>query len=939
MPDREIDGREQLLTFGPFELVRSRKLLLQNGRPVRLGSRAIELLVVLVERAGEVVGKNELIAHVWPNTIVEENNLRVHLAALRKCLGAGQPGARYIINVAGRGYSFVAPVARAAGSTARLTASSEASIPGNLPAAISRPIGRTLAVDTVAHLLGGHRLVTVIGPGGIGKSTVAVAAAEQISESFPAGVFFTDLTAVVDPAHIPATLAAAIGTSVPVADAVAGLIAQVRDAQMLLLVDNCEHLIADMAEVAARLLRGSSSLRILATSREPLQVDGEQVYQLSSLESPPEAGLPTAEEAMTFPAVQLFAERATNGFENFAVTDANAALIARICRRLDGVPLAIEIVAARAGLVGLHALELGEEDAEILAARGRRTASARHRSLRATLDWSYRHLAEAEQQVFMRLSVFRGWFTAPAAVAVVSDALVSEGVALEALMSLVGKSLVATDISDQDFRYRLLHVTRLYAAEHLQVAGDARAAWLRHGHFLCGFLERAILELATLSRARWLQIHQSCIEDIRAVLEWAFGAHGDPLLGAQLTAAAGTFGFQVALIDEFRGWTETALLAVRSLPVADPDLEVRLAVALSILRNRMADPPSTVDADIDRMIALTREGGVPQNVIWPMTHRALMMLDFGDYATATSALAELEATVRREDDAFAALTVDRVGAMVCHWSGDHRRARQLAERVLRHPVQSIPLVYSPISVDRRISMRVVLARILWLEGLADQAQELAAEALDLATSDSPNALCDALGHAVVPIAFWRGDQQEAAAKSRMLLEHSRRYTLTRWHIAANCFQIALRGGSTVAEASGDDLAQAAPLPGLQRDLMGTLSGHWFDATTMARGEHQLAGWCTPELLRRNAQLQLRVGTAEARRRAEASLQASLSAAHNQGALAWELRTATTLASLWQQQDRPGDAVALLAPVVARLTEGGQTRDVLDARQLLSQLPR
>jgi predicted ATPase/DNA-binding winged helix-turn-helix (wHTH) protein len=936
LPDREI-GREQLLTFGPFELVRSRKLLLQNGRPVRLGSRAIDLLMVLVERAGEVVGKNELIAHVWPNTIVEENNLRVHLTALRKCLGAGQPGARYIINVAGRGYSFVAPVARAQGSPARL-ASSQAPIPGNLPAAISRPIGRTLAVDTVAHLLGGHRLVTVIGHGGIGKSTVAVAAAEQIGDSFPAGVFFTDLTAIFDPAHIPATLASAIGTSVPVADPVASLMMHVRDAQLLLLVDNCEHLIADVAEVAARLLRGSSRLRILATSREPLQVDGEQVYQLSSLESPGEAGLPTAAEAMTFPAVQLFAERATNGFENFAVTDANAALIARICRRLDGVPLAIEIVAARAGLVGVHALDLGEEDAEILAARGRRTAAARHRSLRATLDWSYRHLTDAEQKVFMRLAVFRGWFTAPAAVAVVSDGQIDEGSALEALMSLVGKSLVATEISDQDFRYRLLHVTRLYAAEHLQMAGDAQAAWHRHGEFLCGFLERAILELATQSRSRWLQIHQSSIEDIRAVMEWAFGPHGDALLGARLTAAAGTFGFQAALIEEFRGWTETALLAVRGLPVAQPDLEVRLAVALSVLRNRMADPPSAVDADIDRMIALTREGGVPQNVIWPTTSRALMMLDFGDYATAASSLSELEANVRRQDDAFAALTVDRVGAMVCHWAGDHRRARQLAERVLRHPAQSIPSLYSPLSVDRRVSMRVVLARILWLEGLADQAHELAGEVLDLATSDSPNALCDALGHAVVPIAFWRGDMQEAAAMTETLLEHSRRYTLTRWHIAANCFQMALRSGAGALTTAADDpLAQAAPLPGLQRDLMGTISDQWFDAATATRGEHQQGGWCTPELLRRHAQIQLRQGTASGRRQAQGSLEASLAVARNQGALAWELRTATTLASLWHEDGRVTDAAALLGPLIARVTEGQATRDVLNARQVLQQL--
>ncbi|MEJ0100261.1 MAG: winged helix-turn-helix domain-containing protein [Pseudomonadota bacterium] len=936
MPDREI-GREQLLTFGPFQLVRSRKLLLQDGRPVRLGSRAIDLLMVLVERAGEVVGKNELIALVWPNTVVEENNLRVHLTALRKSLGAGQPGARYIINVAGRGYSFVAPVERTEGRGTRLESST--AIPGNLPAAISRPIGRALAVDTVAHLLGGHRLVTVIGPGGIGKSTVAVAAAERIGAAFPAGVFFTDLTAVTDAAHLPAALASAIGTSVPVVDPVRALIAHVRDAQMLLLVDNCEHLIDDVAEVALRLLRGSPHLRILATSREPLQVDGEQVYQLSSLESPAESGLTTAEEAMTFPAVQLFAERATNGFENFAITDANAALVARICRRLDGVPLAIEIVAARAGLVGVHALELGDEDAEILAARGRRTASSRHRSLRATLDWSYRQLTGVERKVLMRLSVFRGWFTAPAAVAVVADELLDEGAALEALMSLVVKSLLATDISEQEFRYRLLHVTRLYAAEHLQSTQDAQAAWRRHGQYLCEFLERSILEMTTLSRDRWLRLHQSSIEDIRALMDWAFGPQGDALLGAQLTAAAGRFGFQVALLDEFRSWTEMALRALRQLETPQPALELRLTMAQALLRNRMADPDSAVDADINRMIALTRDGGVPRNRIAPLSHRALVMLDFGDYATSASALAELEATARQEDDAFAAFTADRVGAMVCHWSGDHPRARQLAERVLRHPLQAAPPTYSPVAVDRRVSMRVVLARILWLEGCADQARELAAEALSLAGSDSPHALCDALGHAVCPIAFWRGDVQEATAMTALLLEHSRRYTLTRWHIAANCFESVLHAmsGTVATDPAGDDVAQVAPLPGLQRDLMGTISERWFDATTMARGEHRLAGWCTPELLRRNAQLQLRQGTAAGMRMAEASLQTSLEVARDQGAFGWELRSATMLAELWREQGRSSEAVGLLEPLVTRIPEGEGTRDVVNARSSLSKL--
>jgi predicted ATPase/DNA-binding winged helix-turn-helix (wHTH) protein len=924
LADRNVDEVEQVLAFGPFELVPSRKLLLRDGVIVRLGSRAIELLMALVERSGEVVGKNELIAHVWPDTVVEDNNLRVHITALRKALGAGQPGARYIINVTGRGYSFIEPVTHGTGSAPM--AGVEPARLGNLPISISRPVGRSLAVDSIAHLLIGHRLVTIVGPGGIGKSTVALEVAEQISERFPAGACFADLSGVAEADSIPVALASAVGASILSEDPVSSLVAYLRNLKMLILVDNCEHLIEEATEVILRVLRSTSEVTVLATSREPLQAEGEQIYQLSALGSPPADSPQSAAEALRYPAVQLFAERAMNGSDSFMVTDENAGAIGNICRRLDGVPLAIEIVAARAGLVGLAALELGEDDSALLTATGRRTASARHRSLRATLDWSYAQLSQVEQLALQRLSIFKSWFGVPAAVAVVKDASMHERDALEAVMALIGKSLLATDISDQDFRYRLLHVTRVYAAELLTASGEVSATRRRHAEYLQMFLEDATRNNATLSRTRWQMLHQSSIEDLRAAMDWALQSDSDRKLGARLALAGVTFGFQLSLIDEFRRWTERALAVVKGLPEPDPALELRLAVALSTLRNRMADSDGSADTDIDRMIALTREVGTPQNLIWPLANRALMTLDFGDYATATQTLTELEATARLDDDAFAALTADRVGAMVCHWAGDHRRGRQLAERVLRHPARAIPPVYSPISVDRRVSMRVVLARILWLEGFADQSRELAAEALALASADSPNAVCDVLGHAACPIAFWRGDPLEARRLTDMLLENSRRYALTRWSIAASCFEATL-----AAEQSA-----MPPLPGLQRDLMATISDRWLDAATIARGQQQLAGWCTPEIQRRVAEAQMR-SQAGSIASASALLNASVQLARAQGSLAWELRSATTLADMWLAEGRRREGAALLEPILSRFSEGLATADVLRARALIQQL--
>lgn len=920
---------EQVLTFGPFQLFPARKMLLENGREVRLGSRAIELLTALVDRAGEVVGKNELIAYVWPNTVVEDNNLRVHIASIRKRLGEGQAGARYIVNVAGRGYSFIAPVAS---SGAAAIDTPPLPLRSNLPAPISRPVGRAHALNVLKELVTTRRLVTIVGPAGIGKSTVAIAVAELLTEAFEHRVFFADLAVATNVASGAAALASALGISVLTGDPIGSLVANLRDSRLLIVLDNCEHVISGAADMAQRILRDAPGVSLLTTSREPLLLEGEHIYQLPALTSPAEFERLTAAKALEYSAVQLFAERALNGSENFSLTDANAAAVATLCRRLDGVPLAIEIVAARAGLVGLTALGFASDRTDILSVAGRRTASARHSSLGAALAWSYEHLTPLEQSVLQRLSVFTGWFSVTAAVAVVSDDLVKEAGALEALMSLAAKSLLVTDISEPEFRYRLLHVTRVYAAALLSDSGVAAVTARRHAQYFCDFLTATTRNYITLSRSHWLALHQSSMDDIRAALEWAFGANGDEPLGVNLTVAAVTFGFQLSLIDEFKKRIEAALAAARRFDVPAPDLEARLTLALTNLQMRTGERVEGLDATMDRVVALTRESGVTQNIIWPLTNRALIPLDLGDHAGALNAFAELETAARQQDDPFASLTADRVGAMVFHWCGHHSRARNLAERVLRHPARTIPLVYSAISVDRRVSMRMVLSRILWLEGSPEQSQAMAAEALELALADSPSAVCDVLGHAAVPIAFWCGDLTLAATMSEMLMDHSRRYTLTRWYIAAQCFKtiLALSAGTPLDA----ELESATPLPGLQRDLLATISPRWIDSTTMERGTHRLAGWCTAELLRAAGEMHLRNNEASA---AETAFVRALECAREQQALAWELRSASSLARLWMSQGRRKDAEQTLLPVHQRFREGARTADLMTARSILDEL--
>src|SRR5436853_259003 len=454
-----MNGRAIL--FGPFLLLAEQRLLLEGDRPVRLGSRAFDILAALVERAGEVVGKEELIARAWPQTFVEEANLKMQVSALRRALGDGQGGHRYVATVPGRGYNFVAPVHR--DEPVRAALRPAVALAHNLPLAATRMIGREEAVATLVSGLSRQRLVTVVGPGGIGKTTVALAVAERMIADYEHGVWLVDLAPLSDPRLVPSAVATVLGLEVRTENPLPGLIAALRDRRMLLLLDNCEHVIDAAASLAAAVLSGVPGVNILATSREPLGVAGEREHRLGPLGSPPSSSGLTAAEAAAFPAVQLFVERATAIVEDFALTDANAQPIVEICQRLDGLPLAIEFAAPRVEVLGVAALAASLDSLPLLGAQ-RRTAMPRHRTMRAVVDWSYRLLSEDEQRFLRALGIFAGGFTVEAAAAVL-DAVKTRIDAINSLADLVAKSLVVADVSGAQPRFRLLDTIRAYALE------------------------------------------------------------------------------------------------------------------------------------------------------------------------------------------------------------------------------------------------------------------------------------------------------------------------------------------------------------------------------------------------------------------------------------------------------------------------------------------
>jgi predicted ATPase/DNA-binding winged helix-turn-helix (wHTH) protein len=571
---------EETFAFGSFHLIPAQRMLFEDGRPLRLGSRALDILVTLVERAGETIHKDQLIARTWPDTVVDEGALRTHVAALRKTLGDGRAGNRYIANNSGRGYSFVAPVTREQGRAAATAPPDRAAVRGNLPAPLTSIVGRDDIIAALAAQLGRRRFLTIVGPGGIGKTTVALAVAEKVSASYEDGVWLVELASLPDPDLVASALGTVLGISLPGINPISGLAGWLRDKHALIVLDSCEHVIGAVAAIAEAILKAAVRVSILATSREPLRAEGEWRHRLSSLELPPRSDDLTPDGALQYSAVQLFNERALAITDGFVLGDGEVVPVLEICHRLDGMPLALELAAARVDVFGVKGLAARLDDRFAVLTSGRRTALPRHQTLRAAMDWSYEVLPETEQIILRHLAVFQGDFAIDAAAAVATDDRIGTGDVFEGIANLAAKSLISTDISSDLTYHRLLDTTRAYALEKLSESGEIARVRALHAEYCRDLFEHAETEWETRPTAEWLAEYGRQIDNLRAALDWAFSPGGDGSIGVALTAAAVPLWMQLSLLEECRGRIERALAALAAGADRDARCEMKLHAAL-----------------------------------------------------------------------------------------------------------------------------------------------------------------------------------------------------------------------------------------------------------------------------------------------------------------------------------------------------------------------
>lgn len=941
------------LSFGPFTLDPARHVLTMSGKPVRIGSRALAILIALTERkVGEVVSKEELIAKAWPNVhVVDEANLRTQIFELRRVLGDDRRGARYVTTVPGRGYRFVAPVV----STEILSPSrSKARHEGDLltlPHRSAGPIGREEVVFQICQSLRRNRFITVTGPGGIGKTTVALAVGEHGAPDYPDGVVFVDLVPIDDRSVVEDTIYSAIRSALaPSAALETGAPPPLDGKRILIILDNCERIIETCATVAEKLFGSGTGVHILATSREALRAETEQVFRLQPLAAPPDIEKLSPAEAQRYPAVQLFVERARAHVQGYELCDENAGAVAQICRKLDGIALAIELAAGQIEAFGTSGVAERLNDWFKLAMRGRRTALPRHQTLGDTLDWSFETLSPEERRVLLRLSCFAGRFSLEGACAVGGEGHCE---LYRIIASLVGKSLVDVDDRDRSARYRLLDTTRLYCLRRLLDSEDASLVFNLHARHVIGQLE----SLDQGSRAAPPQESAAnlsrYIGDIRVALDRAAESEeGDDVFIALVLAALPVW-LHLAFYRECRTHVEAALRRLQRMPAPEPEHEMRLFLALGTTLAYLKGAREQAEGAFAGALQIAEHLGDVERQLRALWGLWSSRFNGGQLAGAFEAAERFRTTAAGAADVGAAAVGERLLAASCLSLGDFRGTEHHLTIALHDGAAwTNGSDIARFRFDQRVAARSLLGMTCWILGCPDRAVREAESALSEA-----NALAHPLSQALAleracSVFILNGSLDRAEAMADALASHADRHGLDVWRVLAACGRavvLVARGRLDTGLRLMSEMIAAFPREEFQvrhtgwrtrwAEALG-LAGRYGEALVvisklMEEADARQQSWCQSDLLCVKGHIHQARGELGDIVSAEAAYRAAIARANEQQALSWELRSAIGLARLWRSRGRIGEARDLITPIYARFTEGFDTLDLAIAREFFS----
>ncbi|MBZ9653648.1 ATP-binding protein [Phyllobacterium lublinensis] len=935
---------DNVVAFGPFLLHSEHRRLFCGAEEVRLGGRAMEMLVILAQKKGDVVHKEELYNAAWPGIFVHEANLKVTIASLRRALREYSPAEDYIRTFVGRGYWLSDQVtAGDMPSIADLPVVANTQFPE-----LGTVVGRDDDIAELRRKIATNRLTTIAGPGGIGKTTVAVATGQLLEDEEGGRVTFIDLSRAAGEEFVIPSIAAALGISSANQDRLEAISSILARRKTLLLLDTCEHVLNAVAHLCDVILANTRDIRILATSRQVLRAKREEVFWLAPLQVPPSGQTHTAQQVLRYTAPQLLIERASEKGE-YTMGDGDASAVAEICRRLDGSPLAIELVSSR--LISRHAWDVLEELGDrfaTLVGHGHE-GPLRQQTMLATLEWSYALLTTSEAAVLRAISMFMGTFDMDAVVSVVAHHGLDTAVVFDAVAGLRAKSMLSVEHVAGGMRYRLLDSTRAFAGGLLEASGELAAVSAAYAGLVFDILTRANADQARLSARQWHTAYASLADDLRKAVNWTLYLHWDVLVGMRLVASGLPLWHELSLSEEARKNCEQALAEFDRIDCTDRALKLNLIVGLAAVSSYISADAEKAIETFETAIRLSREIGDTNAECRALGALARYRLLPGNQTEVRKILKDLKRVATRSNNRPAQweheFLRNELDIIHCQYPPAIARMEKLRQELRSVSEGSV----SRFDLDPRIRSETAISALMWLcsrrpgTGLRG-AQVTAPEALE---AHHGWTLIYSYTHGIL---FVLSECQEwALAKycAEQLEDTIYRHGMPAWLPLAKCYA---EGIDVLSGARRDPEGLMSAFDGLRNGLP-QLGRHVYYAF-LIRALYAIGRVdegvrildylfeigpqrsMVPELLRLRAVKERSVGRDG---EAMSTLHHSLQAAEENGAWAWRLRCATDLAALLRDKSRIDEAKSVLVPVYGQFIDGFETPDLQKARNLLTEL--